>query len=896
MRKILSSLVCLAACLFVWAGLAEAAATRVLVLPFAVNAPSAQSQLARDVPALVRQALEANGVTAIPTSASGKSAASDAASARNRARSARAGYAVFGSLNQLGEGFSLDMQMVSASTSGSRAYHMEGANLLELQPAVNSLVGQMVLDFDSTSSVRSAAKSTRGGIADIEVRGLKFIDKDRVLVRVGTRTGDPVDEDRIDEDVRNIWDLGYFNDVRADVETSAAGPVLIFTVAEKPRIEDVRVEGSEAVSIGDITEAMSTHTDSVLNEKVLADDLQKVTDLYHKQGFYLAQVTYEVQSRSDGAAAVLVLHVKEGGKLYIKEVAIEGLKEISPDDVKDFLSLKERGMFSWFTGSGVLKDDLLERDAQAIRAYFMKHGYVDGQVSAPEVQYDEDGIRVIFRVREGVHYKVGNVILQGDLIDTEERIREQITMDEHQAAGDYFDVEVLQNDVKALTDFYSDYGYAFADINVDPRPRPEDGVVDVVYTVKPGERQYIRRVEVEGNDRTRDNVILREMRLADGQQFSGAKMRRSAQRLEKTRYFSEVNPTVVPTGTPGEVDLKMGVKETETGVVSVGFGYSTYDKFGVMASITENNLFGRGYTLGLSGYTASREQYLEASFVNPRLFDTYWGFSVSPYTIDEEWSYFYKRSTGIRLGLFHPIGEYTNVHFGYEFERYNLYHMSDNASQIIQAYRGKHWASTVSMGVTRDTTNRATFPTEGTRVSLNMQYSGPWTGSDDSFFKPILEAGFYYGLNDTNILHVRGRVGAVYKVDDNKTVPVFDRFWIGGIRSIRGYSYDDISPRDPKTGETIGSDRMGYANFEYIWVVKPDLGLAFVPFYDVGFNADSEQCSSVFDKVYSSAGLEIRWRSPMGDLRFAYGYPLSKNADGTKRNSGRFEFSMGQAF
>lgn len=895
MRNILSSLVCLVCCLLVWAAEASAAESRVLVLPFAVNASSAQAQLARDVPSLVRQALEGYGLKVIPTSA-GKTTVSDATTARSRARSAKANYAVYGSLNQVGEGFSLDMRMVSASSSGVKSFHMEGANLLELQPVVNSLSGQVAMAAEEGGSVRSAARSVRGGIADIEVRGLKLIDKDRVLMRVGSRQGEPLDEETVDNDVRNIWDLGYFSDVSADVEPGPAGQVLIFTVAEKPRIEEVRVEGSDAVSIGDITEAMSTHTDSVLNEKLLAEDLQKVTDLYHKKGFYLAQVTYDVQPRADGSSAVLVLNVTEGNKLYIKEVAIEGLKEISEDDVKEYLSLKERGMFSWFTGSGVLKDDLLERDGQAIKAYFMKNGYVDGQVAAPEVQYEEDGIRVVFRVREGVHYKVGEVILQGDLIDTEERIREQIAMDEHQAAGDYFDVEVLQDDVKALTDFYSDYGYAFADINVDPRPQPDTGVVDVVYTIRPGERQYIRRVEVEGNNRTRDNVILREMRLADGQQFSGAKMRRSAQRLEKTRYFSEVNPTVVPTGVPGEVDLKMGVKETETGMVSVGFGYSTYDKFGVMASITENNLFGRGYTLGLSGYTASREQYLEASFVNPRVFDTYWGFSVNPYVIDEEWSYFYKRSAGVRLGLFHPIGEYTRLNLGYKFERYNLYHMADNASSIIRAYKGKHWASTVSVGVTRDTTNKATFPTEGTRVSVNMQYGGPWTGGDDSFFKPIIEAGFYYGLNDSNILHVRGRVGAVYKSDPDKTVPVFERFWIGGIRSIRGYSYDDISPRDPHTGETIGSDRMGYLNIEYIWVVKPDLGLAFVPFYDIGFNADSAQCSSVFDKVYSSAGLEVRWRSPMGDLRFAYGYPLSENADGTKRNSGRFEFSMGQPF
>ena len=244
MRKMLSSLVCLALCLLVQAAAADAAETRVLVLPFAVNAPTAQAQLAKDIPTLVRQSLEERGLKAIPTS-SGNKTAQDAASARSRARSARAGYAVFGSLNQLGENFSLDMQVVSASTGSSRVYHREGANLLELQPAVNSLVDQMVVELDTSSPVRAAAKSARGGIVDIDIRGLKFIDKDRVLVRVGSRTGEPLNEDMVDEDVRNIWDLGYFNDVRADVESGSGGPVLIFTVEEKPRIEDVRVEGSE---------------------------------------------------------------------------------------------------------------------------------------------------------------------------------------------------------------------------------------------------------------------------------------------------------------------------------------------------------------------------------------------------------------------------------------------------------------------------------------------------------------------------------------------------------------------------------------------------------------------------------------------------------------------------
>ncbi len=878
------------------AGTAFAAPQRVLVLPFAVNSPTSAQQLANDMPVLVRQGLARHGIKAVPTSSSAKSSVGTDA-ARRMARSAKAQYAVFGSLNRIGNGFGLDMQVVDAESGKSRTYHREGSELIELAAAVNTLTEQATADMGGGTSADPQKKApVKGGIADIQVKGAKILDADRILMRVATKKGDPVSEEAIDADVRNIWDLGYFSDVSADVTHGAGGPVLVYKVVEKPRIESVRVEGSDAVRLTDINEAMTTHTGSVLNEKVLAEDLQKVTDLYHKKGFYLADVTYEVQPRSDGTAAALVLNVKEGSKLYIKEVSVEGLQEISEGDIKKFLSLKERGMFSWFTGTGVLKDEFLERDAQNIKAYFLKNGYVDGQVAAPEVRYEEDGIRVIFRVKEGMHYKVGNVSLKGDLIDTQERILSEISMDERHEKGEFFDVEELQNDVKALTNFYNDYGYAFVDVNVNPQPRPEEGVVDVVYTIKPGERQYIRRVEVEGNTRTRDNVILREMRLADGQQFNGAKMRRSAQRLEKTRYFSEVNPKVVPTGTPGEVDLKMGVKETETGVVSVGFGYSTYDKFGVMATITENNLFGRGYTLGLTGYTSSSQSYMEASFVNPRLFDTYWGFSFNPFVIKEEWSYFYRTSAGASMRVFHPIGEYTNVSFGYKLDRYNLYHMSDNASRIIRAYKGKHWASVVSMGISRDTTNKATFPTEGTKISLNLQYAGPMTGGDDRFFKPVFEAGFYYGLNDTNILHARGTLGAVYQTEHNKVVPVFERFWIGGIRSIRGYSYDDISPRDKKTHETIGSDRMGYANFEYIWVVKPEIGLAFVPFYDIGFNCDHEQVSHLTEKLYSSAGLEVRWRSPMGDLRFAYGFPLSRNADGERRRSGRFEFTMGQAF
>ncbi|MBR4422604.1 MAG: outer membrane protein assembly factor BamA, partial [Mailhella sp.] len=289
MRRTCRCLLILVLGMFFCAWDVQAAPQRVLVLPFAVNASSASSQLTRDVPALVRQNLERHGLKAVPTSYASAGSLSPAA-ARSRAAGAKTQYAVWGSLNQIGQGFSLDMQMVDTASGSSRTFHQEGENLLELNPVVSALVGQAVAAMPAAASSPSdgaqpSRAAVKGGIADIQVKGLKILDADRVLMRVSTHKGDSVNHDAIDEDVRNIWDLGYFTDVNADVIPGAGGPVLVFTVVEKPRIESVRVEGSDAVRLSDINEAMTTHTGSVLNEKVLADDLQKVTDLYHKKGF-----------------------------------------------------------------------------------------------------------------------------------------------------------------------------------------------------------------------------------------------------------------------------------------------------------------------------------------------------------------------------------------------------------------------------------------------------------------------------------------------------------------------------------------------------------------------------------------------------------------------------------
>ena len=712
-------------------------------------------------------------------------------------------------------------------------------------------------------------------------------------MRLSIRKGDTPSANDINEEVKRIWELGYFSDVQAHME----GNVLVFTVAEKPRIENIIVEGSHEIDAEDVIAAMGTKSGNVLNEQLIADDLQKINELYRKEGYYLARSSYRLDSRSGGRGAVLVIQVEEGNKLYIKEVKIEGLEQLDKGDMDKYLALKPRNIFSWFTGTGVLKEEHLERDTNAIAAYGLNQGFVDIQVAAPDVQYKEDGIYVTFKVHEGPRYKIHDIKFGGDIIDEEQAMLDVVEMDEWKKDNDYFSITVMQEDSKRLTNFYTDRGYAFAE--VDTRVMKVEGdepMVDVGYMVNKKEKVFIRRLMVDGNTKTRDNVILREMRLGDGDQYEGEKMRRSAERLNRLRYFSAIDSELIPTDRPDEVDLKIKVKEDNTGALMGGIGYSTYYDVGVTASIMERNLFGRGYQVQLQGFFSWRRTSGVFSFTNPRVYDTDLSFGNDIYYIYDYWDDFTKETIGDTIRFGYPIGEYTSVGIGYRLERYDLYNVDADASPYISDYKGTNWTSAISARILRDTTDDRARPTRGTIARLWAEYGGGGLGGTDNFIKAVADWQGFWSINPENTFHLRARVGGVFQ-NTSSRVPVFERFWLGGMDTVRGYSYSDLSPRDDKYGgDQIGGDRMGVLNVEYIWTFQKDMGLALVPFFDAGFNIDHKTMADDFnDKIVYSAGLELRWRSPMGDLRLAYGYPLSKDYDG-EREQGRLEFSMGQFF
>lgn len=757
-----------------------------------------------------------------------------------------------------------------------------------------NLLFALLLCFSLAGNSFAAPKSSaqdKGIVQDIVVRGTMLIDPERVKNALVTHVGDTVDSDRLDEDIRAVWAMGYFNDVTVYQE----GRTLIVDVVEKHRINAIRVLGDDDEDVGeeDVLGAISTQAGTVLNEKTLGSDLEIIKELYRKKGYYLVDVKYDVQPLENNKGANLVFTVAKGNKLYVKEVNMIGVDEDLQDELRGVTKIRTHGMFSWFTKYGILKEEDIDGDTQQIHAYLVQHGYLDAVTERPEIFYEEDGIVVNFNIAPGTRYKIGQIGFRGDLLETTDELFEKINLDNVQKDEEYFNLAVMQDDIQKLKDLYTGYGYAFANIDVDTPLDRAKGIVDVYYTLLPNEKVYIRNVLLEGNTDTRDNVILRELRLADGQAYDGSKMQRSIDRLNMTDYFKEVNFDLLPTGESGEVDLKLAVVENETGRIGFGIGYSTYDDVGISANIQKDNLYGKGYSIGLQGYLSSKKSSMRGYFTNPRVNDTNLGFTASVYKEDYEWSDYDRKSTGTEFGIFYPIGEYTRVVLNYRLEYYEMYNIEPDASIAIKSYEGENWASVVSTGIVRDTTNSARFPTRGTKESIYVEYGGGLIGGSDDFIKVRGSYGFYYQLGKNHVFHSRASGVAVYKNGDSP-VPAFERIYIGGMSTLRGYDYEDASTRDPRTGDVIGALKSIYASAEYIWRLSEEFGVSAVPFFDFATLTD-EQYSNFFDKNFYSAGLEVRWNSPLGDLRFAYGFPLTDAYNGESLN-GRFEFTMGRAF
>ncbi|WP_272701342.1 outer membrane protein assembly factor BamA [Desulfovibrio sp. Fe33] len=871
----------------------------VAVLPFDVNAGEDLSYLKESLPELLKDRLTEAGFKVVDPKEVARLVAEkgyarlDPQKARELALLAKAQFSVYGVLNQIGEDLAIDARLIDAYADDTgKKISVTKKGLINLLPAVDALVDRMRMDLLRLDIV-----------SKVDVEGTKVLDKDVVLMRMTMQKGDMITGKAINTALKNVYDLGYFDDVRVKVEDAEDGKNVIFVVKEKPRIQAIGVRGAKEIDTDDIIEAVSTKKGSVVNPKVLSDDIRVIREMYRKEGYYKANVTQEIEDAGTGVAR-LTFVIDEGPQLYIENVVIDGAKQIDPDEIKDVLALKERGWLSWINDSGVLKEELLERDAAAIMAFYQSKGFLTAKVGQPEVDIKDDGIDVIYKVWEGDRYKMGETSFTGDLIDDPSKLLQVTKIDQLKENDEYFDRLILKHDVSALTNYYNNYGYAYADVGVKLDDNPETKVVNVVYNVSKHQRVHIRRVLIEGNTVTRDNVILREMRLADGDQFSGDKLKRSSQRLTNLDFFEKVDIAPVPTGNPEEMDLVVKVKDKATGKISGGIGYSTYDGVFFGGEISEKNLFGRGYDVGFSGQIGGTTTKYVLHFTNPRINDTDLGYGVQAYNRSTEYNQYTIDGTGGDLNFFYPIGEYTRLRWSYGLESYEIKDVTDDASQDVKDDEGSHLASILSASVTRDTRDNYQNTTTGTKTTLSISFGGGPLGGTDNFVKYTGEYEWWQPVFEQVVFHSKFWAGYLHKNFGGDEIPTAQRFDIGGVYTVRGYSNYGISPTEgPSSNSLVGGDKAFYTNLEFKRPISKELGIVALGFFDAG-NSWKEN-ENWFESVerggvgepsfglYKSVGAGINWYSPIGPVGIIYAYALDDLADSKQHT---IELIMGQQF
>ncbi len=786
------------------------------------------------------------------------------------------GTVAVGSLTRFGIQISLDMTVYDLKdTRSTSVFFEEVSSEKELAEAFEKVVGKI-----------NAFSQRHKFISEIRVEGNRRIDTGAIRRKISSLPGKDFNAKSLRDDLRAVFAMGYFDDISISSEETPRGHIVTFKVKEKSVIGKVIISGNDELSESTIREVINIRTSSIISDKEVKESIVNIRNLYREEGYFNCKV--EVEQIETGKSRVdLNFVIREGKKIYIKEILITGNSSFSARKIKKSISTSEKGWLSFMTDSGLLNREKLEHDASRITAFYHNNGYVEARVGEPEIIQEEGWLYIKFNIEEGERYKCGSIQISGDLIVDKEILRGLIKVDQEE----YFNRTVLRQDVLRITDYYADKGYAFSEASPRSSKNPAERTVDLDFQISQGPLVTINRINIKGNTRTRDKVIRREIKLKEGGLFNAIKLKESNQRLARIDFFEDVNISPEPGIDETQMDLTVDVKEKPTGKFSIGAGYSTVDKVTFMGEVSENNLFGRGQKLSAQVNLNSNSTKFNVDFTEPRIFDSMVLFGISAYNWEREYDDYTKDSHGGSLRLGYPLWEKWKSNLGYYYDDTNLTDVAPNASEAIKDSVNYHVTSSVKLGLSRDTRNRMYGASKGSRNIVTLEYAGGPLGGDNSFTKVEASTSWYFPVTKNTTFHPKLTAG---QIAGNSTghLPVYEKFYLGGLSSIRSFDYGDISPIDPYTGEKIGGDKMWYANIEYIFPLAKSQGLTGVIFYDIGNVYDVGEGWHMRSFKHST-GAGFRWMSPIGPLRLEWARNLDPVGDEDESN---WEFSIGGAF
>ena len=737
-------------------------------------------------------------------------------------------------------------------------------------------------------------------VEEIRLVGNMRIKEDLIYPNLTTKPGDILDYKKLNTDLRNLYKMGYFENIEVKLEKGAKGAIVVFEFKENPSIKEVVFKGNKQVKSEDLLKIINLKEGTVITSKELDRILEMVKAYYEQLGYSGTDVKIDLEKVSQ-AQVKLIVEIKEGRKKYIKKIEFIGNKAISEKELRGLLSVSEKSIFSPVkkvtqylrtlttpepvSEPGVYNLAFLYRDLGKIESFYKNRGFIDVKVGEPLVKEEEDGVIIKIPIEEGDQYKVGKVEIQQDLFPEDKIYKKLKTL-----PGKVFSLESLKIDETTLTHLFADYGYAYAKVTTDFSKDPKAKVINLTFKVDKGTVVYVNRIEVEGNTKTRDKVIRRQINIAEGWPYSEKRIEESEVRIRRLGFFEDVKIEKEKAAKEDEVNLKVKVKEMLTGSFGIGGGYSSYDKFMLMLDITERNFLGKGQRLNLAARLGTKTSRYSINFYDPYFRDTKYSLGWSLYNFEIEYDDFTKDSKGASLKVGYNLTSKLSVYAGYRLDHTTLEDLSDNVAKIILESKDIKLTSAFQFGLNYDSRNRFFMPTKGWYHALDFEIAEKWLGGDSNYIKIEGEHQVYHTFHK---LTFHGVLGYGYLTEGGaRKIPVYERFFLGGINSVRGYKYGDISPKDPETEDKIGGTRKFYTQFEVIFPLIKNINLNGVVFYDMG-NVWDKNTEFQFSDLRKSVGIGLRWLSPFGPLRLEWGYNIDKKP---REDSSNFNFSIGGNF
>jgi outer membrane protein insertion porin family len=735
-------------------------------------------------------------------------------------------------------------------------------------------------------------------ITEVKISGNRRIESDAIKNVLTVKAGDLLYLDKIDADVRAVFKLGHFQDVKVETAPGEKGLIVTYVVTEKPVVRDIKIEGNKELSVDKIKEVLEIKANSIFSAKDLTRSIKKIKKLYADEGYYLAEVESSTEKRGDTDLR-LTLKIAEGKKILIQEIRFDGNHSFTRRKLKGLMESTEDWWLSWLTGAGVYKEEVLKNDIALIADFYFNNGYVNIKIAEPHIDLlpDKKGLLVQIDIKEGDQYRVGAIDFKGDLLEKAGELSKQLKL----KTGEVFSRSVLRGDVFQLTDVYADQGYAFANVNPLTRLNPEAKNIDITFDMEKGEKVYIDRITISGNPKTRDKVIRRELKLAEGDLYNSTGLKKSKQNLMNLGYFEEATLATERGSADNKLNLKVDVKEKPTGTFSVGAGYSSLDGFIGQGSVQQANFFGLGLKANVSASIGGKSSTYSLGLTDPYFMDSRWTVGGDLYRSQRDYLDYTRRAIGGDIKAGYPISDTLSTFWIYKYEQKEIFNISQAFILSKQQYDPSSTTSSISASLTRNTTDYRLDPTTGTMSSLSAEFAG--LGGTSRFARYIGETTLFTPLFWNAVFTVRGVMGHIQGI--GKDIPIDEKFYLGGINTLRGYGGRTVSPYklvesrgDALAGVSIirsytGGSTEAVFSAEITMPLIKEAGLKGVVFFDTGNSYDKP--SELFSVMQSSYGFGIRWFSPIGPLRLEYGIPLNPRT-GIDSKSGKLEFSIGSFF